>query len=139
MSSFFSYNLNMRERESPHSIATHPSLPFWVIINPDSGPGKHGSQAPAEYQQCIPVLRAPNVVVLGYVPTFDAAANKQSGVMEDVDTYAGWGAAYRPDGIFFDQVSGAKGDFSTYQGFVSHAGPLFRDGNGFVSAKYVTR
>ncbi|KAI0356485.1 hypothetical protein OH77DRAFT_206143 [Trametes cingulata] len=115
------------------TIAAHPNLPFWTIINPDSGPGKHGSQAPAEYQQCIPVLRAPNVVVLGYVPTFEGAAGKQNGVTQDVDTYAGWDAAYRPDGIFFDQVSGESADFATYEGFVAHARPLFNGGSGFIS------
>ncbi|KAI0824688.1 Spherulation-specific family 4 [Trametes gibbosa] len=115
------------------TIAAHPSLPFWVVINPASGPGRHGSQAPAEYQRCIPELRAPNVVVLGYVPTFDAAANKQSGVTQDVDTYAGWGDAYRPDGIFFDQVSGASGDLAVYEGFASHATPLFNGGDSFIA------
>ncbi|EIW61479.1 uncharacterized protein TRAVEDRAFT_56779 [Trametes versicolor FP-101664 SS1] len=115
------------------SIAAHPSLPFWIIINPASGPGAHGSQAPVEYQQCIPILRASNVVVLGYVPTFEGVANKKSGVTEDIDTYAGWGAAFRPDGIFFDQVSGASGDFATYQGFTEHAAPLFNGGSGFIA------
>ncbi|KAI0637951.1 Spherulation-specific family 4 [Trametes polyzona] len=116
------------------SIAAHPSLPFWLIINPDSGPGAHGSQAPVEYQECIPVLRrSSNVLVLGYVPTFEGVASKRTGVAQDVDTYAGWGEAYRPDGIFFDQVSGTSGDFATYQGFVSHARPLFGGGDGFIS------
>ena len=116
-------------------IAAHPSLPFWVVINPARGPGRHGSQAPAEYQRCIPELRTTNVVVLGYVPTFDAAANKQSGVTQDVDTYAGWGDAYRPDGIFFDQVSGASGDLAVYEGFASHATPLFNGGDSFVGGE----
>ena len=119
--------------ESSSSIAAHPSLPFWIIINPASGPGAHGSQAPVEYQQCIPILRASSVVVLGYVPTFEGVANKQSVVTQDIDTYAGWGAGFRPVGIFFDQVSGASGDFATYQGFTEHAAPLFNGGSGFVS------
>ncbi|KAI0677015.1 Spherulation-specific family 4 [Trametes maxima] len=115
------------------SIKAHPDVPFWAIINPASGPGAHGSQPGAEYQQCIPVLRAPNVVVLGYVATWEGDADKQTGVGQDVDTYAGWGAAYRPDGIFFDQVSGQSGQLPTYRGFVSHARPLFNGGNGFIT------
>lgn len=116
------------------SIAAHPSLPFWVIINPDSGPGgKQGSQATKEYQQCIPILRAPNVVVLGYVATGQGKASRQARVTADVSTYAGWAAAYRPDGIFFDEVSGRKADLATYQGFAAQAVSSFNGGNGFVS------
>ncbi|KAH9894416.1 Spherulation-specific family 4 [Cubamyces lactineus] len=117
------------------SIAAHPSVPVWAVINPASGPGAHGSQAPVEYQQCIPVLRAaaPSVVVLGYVATWEGEASAQSGVNADVDTYAGWHATYRPDGIFFDQVSGQSGDLATYRSFTSRARPMFGDGNGFIA------
>ncbi|KAI9001338.1 Spherulation-specific family 4 [Trametes punicea] len=116
------------------SISAHPSVPFWIVINPDSGPeGTPGSQPPTGYQECIPVLRAPNVVVLGYVHTSDGEASRQAGVTQDVDTYAGWDAAYRPDGIFFDEVSGEESDFATYQGFTSHARPLFNGGDGFIA------
>ncbi|KAI0332427.1 hypothetical protein GY45DRAFT_1433108 [Cubamyces sp. BRFM 1775] len=117
------------------SIKAHPSVPVWAVINPASGPGAHGSQAPIEYQQCIPVLRAaaPSVVVLGYVATWEGEASAQSGVNADVDTYAGWDSTYRPDGIFFDQVSGLSGDLATYRGFESRARPLFKDGSGFIA------
>ncbi|KAI0772001.1 Spherulation-specific family 4 [Trametes elegans] len=114
-----------------NTIAAHPNVPFWLIINPDSGPEGTGSQAPKDFQQCIPKLRAPNVVVLGYVFTHRGASDRQAGVISDVDTYAGWNAAYKPDGIFFDEVSGEQGDFGTYQKFVAHARPLFGGGDGF--------
>ena len=102
-------------------------MPFYAIINPDSGPGGANTQPGAEYQQCIPILQAAsdNVVVLGYVASWDADPSKASGVTQDVNTYAGWNEAYRVDGIFFDQVSGTSADFSTYQNFVSHAQQTF--------------
>ena len=110
-----------------HSIEAHPRMPFYAIINPDSGPGGANTQPGAEYQQCIPILQAAsdNVVVLGYVASRDADPSKASGVTQDVNTYAGWNEAYRVDGIFFDQVSGTSADFSTYQDFVSHAQQTF--------------
>ncbi|TBU57701.1 Spherulation-specific family 4 [Dichomitus squalens] len=109
------------------SIEAHPRMPFYAIINPDSGPGGANTQPGAEYQQCIPILQAAsdNVIVLGYVASWDADSSKVSGVTQDVNTYAGWDAAYRVDGIFFDQVSGTAADFSTYQSFVSHARKTF--------------
>ncbi|KAI0356486.1 hypothetical protein OH77DRAFT_205955 [Trametes cingulata] len=116
-----------------NSIAAHPSLPFWIIINPNSGPGTRGSQAPLGFQQCIPLLRAPNVVVLGYVHTSEGVASRQKGVTQDVNTYAGWNKTYRPDGIFFDEVSGQSADFATYQGFVSHARSLFTGSSSFMT------
>ncbi|CDO74616.1 hypothetical protein BN946_scf184325.g3 [Trametes cinnabarina] len=116
-----------------NSIAAHPTVPFWIVINPNSGPGNNGGQAPKTYQTCIPKLRASNVIVLGYVHTSYGKASRKAGVNQDVNTYGGWKAAYRPDGIFFDEVSGAKKDLATYQVFVSHARPLFSNGAGFIA------
>ncbi|KAI0650199.1 Spherulation-specific family 4 [Trametes meyenii] len=115
------------------TIAAHPTVPFWAVINPNSGPGKYKSQAPTVFQQCIPKLRAPNVVVLGYVPTGYGASSKKTNVTKDVDTYAGWKSAYRPDGIFFDEVSGMGGDLSTYTTYASHARSSFNGGKGFIA------
>ncbi|KAH9894414.1 Spherulation-specific family 4 [Cubamyces lactineus] len=115
------------------SIAAHPTVPFWVVINPNSGPGNNGGQAPKEYQQCIPLLRASNVVVLGYVHTSEGSTKRQAGVTQDVNTYAGWKSSYKPDGIFFDEVSGKSKDLTTYKNFVSHARPLFNNGKGFIT------
>ncbi|OSC98660.1 hypothetical protein PYCCODRAFT_1374607 [Trametes coccinea BRFM310] len=116
-----------------NTIAAHPTVPFWVVINPNSGPGNNGGQAPKTYRACIPKLRAPNVLILGYVHTSYGKASRKAGVTQDVNTYAGWNATYRPDGIFFDEVSGEKKDLATYKGFVSQARPLFNGGNGFIS------
>ncbi|KAI0663186.1 Spherulation-specific family 4 [Cubamyces menziesii] len=98
-----------------------------------SGPGNKGGQAPKEFQQCVPLLRAPNVVVLGYVQTSQGSTRRQAGVTQDVNTYAGWKASYKPDGIFFDEVSGKSKDLATYKNFVSHARPLFNNGKGFIT------
>ncbi len=131
---YFTLPLASGDSPVPHSIKAHPTVPFWAIINPNSGPGRSGSQAPTEYQQCIPKLRASNVVVLGYVPTSYGATKRKAGVTADVNTYAGWKAAYKPDGIFFDEVSGKSADLATYTTFASHARSSFKSGKGFVSA-----
>ncbi|KAI0722264.1 Spherulation-specific family 4 [Cerioporus squamosus] len=108
------------------TITAHPTVPFWTIINPNSGPGNPNTQAGPEYQQCIPqLLNKPNVVVLGYVATFEGTSSHQARATTDINTYNGWAVAYRPDGIFFDQVSGLSADFATYQTFTSHASSLF--------------
>ena len=97
------------------------------MISPNSGPGNAGTQPGAEYQQCIPILQAASdsVVVLGYVPSWEADSSKAAGVISDVNTYAGWSSSYRVDGIFFDQVSGAASDFSAYTNYTSHARQTF--------------
>ncbi|PIL36914.1 hypothetical protein GSI_00604 [Ganoderma sinense ZZ0214-1] len=109
------------------TIAAHPTVPYYAVINPNSGPGGAGTQPGAEYQQCIPILRAASdsVVVLGYVPSWEADSSKAAGVISDVNTYAGWSSSYRVDGIFFDQVSGAASDFSAYTNYTSHARQTF--------------
>ncbi|KAI0637950.1 Spherulation-specific family 4 [Trametes polyzona] len=115
------------------TIQAHPTVPFWVVINPNSGPGNRGAQAPAAYQQCVPKLRAANVKVLGYVPTGYGAAKRRGGVLQDTNTYAGWKTAYRPDGIFFDEVSGNAADVSTYANYASQAREVFGRGKGYVA------
>lgn len=117
-------------RTQLYSIDAHPTVPFWTIINPASGPGQANTQPGPEYQRCLPqLLSKPNVVVLGYVATTRGASSEQGRVIRDVDTYAGWAAGYKVDGIFFDEVSGQSADFATYQNFTSHAKTTF----GFVS------
>ena len=71
--------------------------------------------------------------MLGYVATWEGVQDMQAGVAADVNTYAGWNTTYRPDGIFFDQVSGQAADFAAYQTFTDQAGSLF----DFVSKRRV--
>lgn len=119
------------------SIAAHPSVPFYIIINPESGPeGSPGSQPPTPFQQCVPqLLEFANVITLGYVITGFGAADRQAGVLADVNTYAGWASSYRPAGIFFDEVSNLAADFETYENFTAEARSLF----SFVSNLLIFR
>lgn len=93
-----------------------------------------GSQPDAgSYQGCIPDLKShSNVVVVGYVPTGDGTRS-QSAVNADVATYAGWNSAYRPDGIFFDEVNPTSGLLSLYTAYSQTAKESFNGGSGFVS------
>lgn len=105
------------------AATTHPTLPFYFIINPDSGPGGVNSQPDANYQACIPKLRPsanPNVKVLGYVRT-NYTVYPQSDVEAAVHTYAQWNSAYRPTGIFYDEVLATSEAQSRYSGYTSYA------------------
>ncbi|EKM59215.1 uncharacterized protein PHACADRAFT_191536 [Phanerochaete carnosa HHB-10118-sp] len=114
-------------------ISANPSVPFIIIINPNSGPGAVGSQPDSSsYQGCVPQLKSqPNVRTIGYVFT-EYGSRSQSDVDADVSTYAGWDSAYRLDGIFFDQVETTSDLLSTYTAFVNTARQSFDDSNGFV-------
>ncbi|KAG8689919.1 hypothetical protein FRC11_014898 [Ceratobasidium sp. 423] len=106
-----------------NAITNHPDLPFWVVVNPASGPGAANSQPDTNYQACIPQLHPaanPNVKVLGYVPT-GFGSRAQSAVEADITTYSQWGAAYRPNGIFFDETSATSENQALYSGYSSFA------------------
>ncbi|KAH7341096.1 Spherulation-specific family 4 [Rhizoctonia solani] len=116
------------------AVTTHLNLPFYFIINPNSGPGASNSQPDANYQACIPKLRPaanPNTKILGYVPTWFADTTRSSEVQEDVRTYAQWGSAYRPTGIFFDQTPTNSSTQNLYLGYTSYA--KSRIANAFVT------
>ncbi|KAI5475148.1 spherulin 4-like cell surface protein [Pseudohyphozyma bogoriensis] len=96
---------------------SHPTLPFVIIINPDSGPGTSTSDGqPA----CIPSLRSamPKAKLIGYVKT-GYGDRASSDVQGDVDTYAGWGEDILLDGIFFDEVS--TDGYATYEAYSTYA------------------
>jgi Spherulation-specific family 4 len=108
---------------------------FYVIVNPNSGPGAAGTQPDANYQACIAQLRTAgaangNLKILGYVPT-GHAADSSAAVMSQIDTYSQWSSAYRPDGIFFDEVSQLAVDLTLYQSYSSKVHADF--GTSFVS------
>ncbi|KAJ5105707.1 Spherulation-specific family 4 [Penicillium alfredii] len=86
-----------------NAITSHSMVPFYVIINPDSGPG-----TTEEYIQAITKLKSsPNVQLLGYVPT--TYAEKPNAEIEKViSTYGNW-ASYTANnitlsGMFFDEA-----------------------------------
>jgi hypothetical protein len=74
------------------------TIPFWVILNPASGPG---NEVDANYTKAIDRLHGAGCVVLGYVTTSygKRAADK---VRTDIDQ---WLKMYpRINGIFFDEM-----------------------------------
>lgn len=115
--------LTYRSVYTLHSAASHPTLPFYFIVNPNSGPGDVNSQPDTNYQACVPKLRPaanPNIQLLGYVRT-NYTVRAQADVEAEVYTYAQWNTAYRPTGIFFDEVLGSDDAQSYYSGYSSYA------------------
>lgn len=115
-------------------IPNYLYLPWYIIINPASGPGASGTQPDLNYQQCIPKLHNNTVTILGYVATnYGSGTN----VATDIATYAGWDSAYRPNGIFFDEASTSSSDYSTYSSWASSAQSSFTSsaGSGYVSTR----
>ncbi|KAJ8080290.1 hypothetical protein PM082_017120 [Marasmius tenuissimus] len=109
------------------TIQAHQDLPFYLVINPDSGPGPVNTQPNFDWTGCIPQLKSAssNVRVLGYVHT-NYGNQPQSAVVANVTTYANWDASYRPQGIFFDESPNDPGANVTYmQALASQARSLF--------------
>ncbi|TFK34631.1 Spherulation-specific family 4 [Crucibulum laeve] len=104
------------------SIQACSTVPFYIVVNPASGPGASGTQPDTNYQACIARLRTTasahgnNLKILGYVATgFGSRAS--TAVTADIDTYNQWATSYRPDGIFFDEVATATSFLPTYQAY----------------------
>ena len=76
----------------------YETIPMWVIVNPDSGPGK---EADANYVKAIDRLRGAGCVTLGYVTT-SYAKRSAVDVQRDIDK---WLRLYpHIHGIFFDEM-----------------------------------
>ncbi|KAF8609934.1 hypothetical protein BDV93DRAFT_517160 [Ceratobasidium sp. AG-I] len=114
------------------AVTNHPNLPFYIIVNPNSGPGGVGTQPDANYQACVPKLRpaGSNVKLIGYVRT-DYTNIPQATVEAEIRTYAQWNSAYHVDGIFFDEVLGSSDAQSRYSGYSSYTKQQFP--GGFVT------
>ncbi|KAG6819470.1 hypothetical protein H0H93_011510, partial [Arthromyces matolae] len=100
-------------------VAAHPQTWFYLVINPDSGPGTSGTQPNEFYDICVPQLRPssnPNSKVLGYV---QVGTRTTTAITADIDTYAGWNTSARPSGILFDGITASSA--VAYQSIVSHA------------------
>ncbi|KAJ5164367.1 Spherulation-specific family 4 [Penicillium coprophilum] len=89
------------------TIAAHASIPFYLIINPSSGPGN--TEYPEDvFITAIAKLNSyPNTQVLGYTYTKQGTRDS-SEVEKDIDTYSKWatyaGQNIRLSGIFFDEA-----------------------------------
>ncbi len=76
----------------------YESVPFWVILNPASGPGNH---VDANYTKAIDRLQGAGCVVLGYVTT-SYGKRPAADVQADINR---WLKLYpRTHGIFFDEM-----------------------------------
>lgn len=76
----------------------YETVPFWVIVNPASGPG---NQVDANYTKAIDRLQGAGCVVLGYVTT-SYGKRPAADVHADIDR---WLKMYpRTQGIFFDEM-----------------------------------
>jgi Spherulation-specific family 4 len=99
-------------------VDKYPSLPFYVIINPDTGPGNNTVLDP-NYARELPRLNSKkNVQTIGYVRTTWASRNI-SDVLRDVNTYSSWAdnktADYKVHGIFYDETPNAYSpDIATF-------------------------
>lgn len=118
-------------------MSSFPEMLFAIVVNPASGPGAQGSQPSPSYQSCIPLLRRDNSLILGYVPTGANGVNgarDDADVEADIDTYEGWANDFKPEGIFFDQVSGTAADLQKYSDYMTLARQSFSSngGNGTV-------
>ncbi|OQD87940.1 hypothetical protein PENSOL_c075G08256 [Penicillium solitum] len=93
------------------SIEAHPSIPFYLIINPSTGPGD--TEYPEEvFITAIAKLNSySNAKVLGYTHT-KQGTRSSSEVEKDIATYAKWatytGKNIRLSGIFFDEAANGK-------------------------------
>ncbi|GAB7365320.1 hypothetical protein MBLNU230_g6401t1 [Neophaeotheca triangularis] len=88
------------------SITDNPSVPFAVVINPQSGPGDSDSPGD-EYVSAIERLNSyPNVQTFGYVRT-EWAGRDLDTVLNEIERYAGWAEINQTlalNGIFFDEA-----------------------------------
>ena len=91
-----------------------------IIINPNNGPDS--SEPNSAYQQCLPLIKTAgsNAILLGYVRT-GFGDRAISDVESDVSLYADWDDAFRPNGIFFDEVPTSSSFVNQYASFASFA------------------
>ncbi|KAL0576794.1 hypothetical protein V5O48_005202 [Marasmius crinis-equi] len=113
-------------------IHTHPpSLPLYVVINPDSGSGPAHMQPNFDWPPCIAQLKnaSTKVHVVGYVHT-SWGAQPQSVVNTNVSTYAEWDGTYRPEGIYFDEIANDAANLTYHRALADKSRELF--GNNSV-------
>ena len=112
-------------------------MTYFVIINPDSGPGSANSQPDPTLAACIERLKAPNAKLIGYVDTA-YGQRASSAVTQDIATYAGWSSAYSVSGIFFDDVMATSKFFSDYSSWAATARASF-GGSGLVRLSVIVK
>lgn len=101
---------------------SHPSVPIVAIINPDSGPGSKDTN----YVSGVQKLQSSGIKVIGYIYTANIG---YKAITHDIDEYKNW---YNVNGIFFDQMSTAKGNetfFTSLTNYSKSVGLNFTVGN----------
>lgn len=110
------------------SIAAHPSLPFYLVINPSTGPGATEYPEAAFITAIAKLNSYPNARVLGYTHT-EHGSRARAEVEKDIAAYANW-SSYKGQniglsGIFFDQAP-SGGDSSKLSDF-QHLSQISKD------------
>ncbi|KAJ7648079.1 Spherulation-specific family 4 [Roridomyces roridus] len=97
------------------ALSAFPSVQFYIITNPDSGPGPANSQPDANYQANIETLLGhSNAMLLGYVAT-GFGTRPSADVIQDIHTYLGWNATYGLAGVFLDEtMAGLEDLYKSY-------------------------
>ncbi len=95
----------------------YPSVPFLVIVNPNSGVGTF--QDP-DYVTGVRNLQGAGIIVLGYVWT-DYGQRPVSAVESEMQTYKSW---YNVNGVFLDGADSISGGESYYSALSSYASSI---------------
>ena len=94
--------------------ATRPaSLPAYVIVNVDSGPG---TTLDPIYAAAVSNAQAEGWTMVGYVDTAEATVSLTSAEAQ----VSAWRSLYGVDDIFFDQVTGTSADLGYYEALTSY-------------------
>lgn len=92
----------------------HPSVPFVIVFNPNSGPGWNYDSNIAYW---VNKLRSVGVIAIGY--TADNYGSKPlSAINADADKYHNW---YGADGLFLDEFTNKPGSEWHYSQVTSYA------------------
>ncbi|KAJ7777894.1 Spherulation-specific family 4-domain-containing protein [Mycena maculata] len=103
----------------PPGITTNPTLQFYLVINPDSGPGPD-SNPNLDYTTCLPTILAlsSNIKLIGYIAT-GYSMHVLMDILAYIETYQTQLTFYHPSGIFFDETSATSALLSKYTTYVN--------------------
>ena len=91
----------------------HPSVPFVITFNPNSGPG---SAKDTNFVNWVTKLKSVGVIAIGY--TYDNyGARSLSALKADADKYKNW---YNADGLFIDEFTNKVGYEQHYRDITAY-------------------
>lgn len=92
----------------------HPSVPFVVTFNPNSGPGWAKD---SNFASWVAKMRSAGIIMIGY--TSDNYASRSVASMNaDADKYRNW---YAADGLFLDEMTNKYGYEQHYRDITAYA------------------